>query len=167
VLQINGEAVVTIFLVISTSEIAGCKASTEGLPVPLRPQGVCNQELMDAVRIGDASQVRALLARHARVTCVEPVLYGADRVRDWTTPLEQAVATGQPDLVRTIIAAGAKPGDHEREIPALYRAVRMRRADLVRMLLESGASANSHSGSPILREAVLQNDLRIVSLLWD
>lgn len=165
--HLNGDVRATIFLIVSASQIGGCKASNEGLPVPLRPDGVCSQELTDAVRVGDESQVRALLARHAQVSCIEPIPSDAYRVRPWTTPLELAVATGQPHLVRTIIAAGAKPADHENEIPALYRAVRMRRVDLVRILLESGASANSHSGSPILREAVLQNDAGIVSLLLE
>jgi ankyrin repeat protein len=159
-------SVATLFLAVASSQFAACKGSDEGPPVPLRPHGVCNQELTDAVRLGRAAQVRTLIARHAQVNCIEPVS-GADRVRPWTTPLELAVATGQPDVVRLVIAAGAKPADEELEIPAIYRAVRLRRLDLVRILLESGASADSRSGSPILREAVLQSDVGIVSALLE
>lgn len=145
-------------------QLSACRASSDGSPVPLRPNGVCSRELTDALRSANGPEVRALLARHAQVRCKEPV-DGAARVRPWTTPLELAVATGQAEMVHLIIAAGASPADDEMEAPAIHRAVSMRRVDLVRILVEAGAAANSHSGRPLLWEAVLQDDVAIVSLL--
>jgi ankyrin repeat protein len=134
--------------------------------VPVRANGGCNQELTAALRAGNAREVQALLARHAKVTCKEPV-FDADRVRPWTTPLELAVASGQAELVRSVISAGANAADHEVEVPAVYRAVRLKRADLLAVLLNAGASPNSHSGHPLLREAIQQGDPNVVGLLLD
>jgi hypothetical protein len=126
----------------------------------LRPNGACNEEFMDAIRAADAPAIRALTARRVQARCVEP---GVDGAGGSTTPLDLAVATGQPEVVHAVIAAGA---DLSSEGAAIYRAVRSRRFDLVTLLLDSGASADSWgSGRPILREAILQDDIGMASLL--
>lgn len=143
----------------------GCRSPHVAPPVPSGPNGVCNTDLTGALRAGDSARVEALIARHASVRCTEPIAGDAERVRPWTTPLELAVASGRIRLVQLVIAAGAQPGSHDTEVPAIYRAVRMGRPDLVEYLLQSGASANSHSGNPILREAIKSGNSSIVRLL--
>lgn len=160
------KAINILWILVAASPLIGCGPSNRDSPLPLRPGGVCNQELTDALRAGQAATVRELIVRHVQVRCFEPAS-GATKVRPWTTPLELAVASGQPELVRLLISAGADAGDDKREITAIYRAVRMRRLDLVTMLIDAGASPNSHSGNPLLREAILQGDQPIVSALLD
>jgi hypothetical protein len=153
-----------LVLLFSALLATGCNTADDDLPVPLRPDGRCNEDLVDALRRGDAPRVRALVARHVQVRCSERPPSVGYAVRP-STPLELAVATGQPELVRMLIAAGAKPDHHELE--AIYQAVRSRRIDLVKLLLDSGARADAPSGTPLLREAILQHDPAIAALLLE
>jgi hypothetical protein len=136
----------SIILALTPLLCGACNLESAEPPLPPGPNGACNPELTAALRAGDARQVDRLIARNAVVRCQEAAIGDPDRVRRWTTPLELAVETGQVAIVTAVLAAGAGAANHEIEVPAIYRAVRMKRPDLLNALLQAGASANSHSG---------------------
>jgi uncharacterized protein len=121
-----------------------------------------DDQLVDAVFLSDADDVRALLAQ------------GADpdaRDEEQHPALALAIADGGPDLVRLLLESGANPNLRDADgLMALDVAVYRRRLDLVWLLLRFGADANTcdEQGLSTLWRASLVSteDSRIHELLW-
>lgn len=123
-----------------------------------------DQSLFDAVKAGDAEQVRDLLKGGANVRAKDryketPLIYAAQNdsleiiklliehnalvdfpgERGWT-PLRYAVDKGKIENVRLLIAAGANVNSHDRmrETP-LYWAIFRWQLEVARLLIENGA----------------------------
>jgi len=93
--------------------------------------------LIDAVKAGDESAVRALLDQRVNVNAPEA---------DGTTALHFAVHGDDPDIVRVLIRAGADVKAANRYgVTPLWLASVNGNADSVGMLLEAGADANTVS----------------------
>jgi uncharacterized protein len=121
-----------------------------------------DDQLVDAIFLSDADEVRALLTQ------------GADpdaRDEEQRPALTLAIADGEPELVRLLLEAGADPnlGDAD-GLRALDVAVYRRRLDLVWLLLRFGADANTcdELGLSTLWRASLASteNSRIHELLW-
>jgi len=91
--------------------------------------------LVDAVRAGNAAQVRALIDTRVDVNATQP---------DGTTPLHWAVDRDRPDIVQMLIRAGAnvKAANRYGATP-LWLASVNGDAKTIAMLLEGGADAGS------------------------
>ncbi len=105
-----------------TPKLPSAEARTAGL------------ELLEAVRLGEAENARALIDRGADVNVTGP---------DGTTPLHWAVHLADVDMAKRLIARGAGVEALNRyELAPLHVAAGEGSADLVRLLLGAGASAN-------------------------
>lgn len=107
-----------------------------------------NDELLDAVFLRDAEEVRKLLARGA-----DPDACNEDRC----APLMMATVEGDTEIVHDLLEAGADPNLVDGDgWTALDVAVYRRRLDLVWLLLQYGAAAGEQSdtGSKVLVRAV-------------
>lgn len=94
--------------------------------------------LIDAVKRGDASAVRALLAKKADVNATNP---------DGATALHWAAQENQPAIAGILIDAGAKVNAGTRyNITPLALAAKSGSAVIVERLLKAGVDANSTSG---------------------
>jgi len=148
--------------------------------------GLVDQALVDAVRRRDVERIREALAAGARVEAMtrhgESVLFvaaqrgfadivavlieaGADvrfRHKIYGSPLTQASAAGHTEIVRQLLAAGARPNVSGES--ALARAALGGHVDIVDQLLAAGADPNAGQGTP-LREACRRDQVAIVQRL--
>jgi hypothetical protein len=107
-------------------------------------------ELVLAIRVGDAETVQRLVASH-RGLASSP-LGGRYRTR---TPLHVVADwpgffPNGPEIVRTLLAAGADPNAREPETPSeapLHWAASSDDADVARALIDGGADVNMPDGS--------------------
>ncbi len=121
-----------------------------------------DDQLVDAIFISDADDVRTLLAQGADPDARDDEQHPA---------LTLAIADGGPELVRLLLEAGANPNLRDADgFTALDVAVYRRRLDLVWLLLRFGADANTcdEQGTSTLWRAslVAPEDSRIHELLW-
>ncbi len=97
-------------------------------------------------------------------SALEPELYGL-------TPLMFAVASGKPDAVRALVAAGAKVNYASREgnpgQTALFSAIQSANAEMVRLLLELGGDPQAAlaDGTTLLAAAENGDQREIAALL--
>jgi len=120
-----------------------------------------DDELLDAVFLRDADEVRHLLSRGA-----DPDAYNEDRC----TPLMMATVEGDADIARSLLEAGADPNLVDGDgWTALDVAVYRRSLDLVWLLLQYGAapSGETNTGSKVLVRAIFgqKNAADILRLL--
>jgi uncharacterized protein len=109
-----------------------------------------NDELLDAVFLRDAEEVRKLLAQGAN-----PDAYNEDRC----TPLMMATVEGDTEIARSLLEAGADPNLVDRDgWTALDVAIYRRTLDLVCLLLQYGATTTDESdtGSKVLVRAMFR-----------
>jgi uncharacterized protein len=113
-----------------------------------------DEQLLDAVFLSDADDVRALLAR------------GADpdaRDEERRPALAVAITDGHGDIARLLLEAGADPDLCDRDrFTALDLAVYRRRLDLVWMLLAFGARVHDHGdggASTLWRASLVSSDV--------
>jgi len=115
--------------------------------------------LVDAVRTGNAAQVRALIDKRVDVNATQP---------DGTTPLHWAVDRDRPDIVQMLIRAGAnvKAANRYGATP-LWLASVNGDAKTIAMLLEGGADAGSSNadGESALMVAARTGKTDAVNLL--
>ena len=115
--------------------------------------------LIDAVKAGDESAVRALVDQRVNVNAPEA---------DGTTALHFAVHGDDPDIVRVLIRAGADVKAANRYgVTPLWLASVNGNADSVGMLLEAGADANTVSaeGETVLMAAARTGKVAAVRAL--
>lgn len=115
--------------------------------------------LVDAVRQGDVSSVRALLKTGADVNQPEG---------DGTTPLHWAVHGDSVDLVRVLLSAGASAqAANDLGITPLHLAAANGNVETLRLLLEKRANANAAAASGVtpLMEASRNGGVDAVRLL--
>ncbi len=109
-----------------------------------------NDELLDAVFLRDAEEVRKLLALGAN-----PDAYNEDRC----TPLMMATVEGDTEIARSLLEAGADPNLVDGDgWTALDVAVYRRTLDLVCLLLQYGATSTNENdtGSKVLVRAMFR-----------
>lgn len=109
-----------------------------------------NDELLDAVFLRDAEEVRKLLAQGAN-----PDAFNEDRC----TPLMMATVEGDTEIARSLLEAGADPNLVDGDgWTALDVAVYRRTLDLVCLLLQYGATTTDESdtGSKVLVRAMFR-----------
>lgn len=109
-----------------------------------------NDELLDAVFLRDAEEVRRLLGQGAN-----PDAYNEDRC----TPLMMATVEGDTEIVRDLLEAGADPNLVDADgWTALDVAVYRRTLDLVCLLLQYGATTTDEAdtGSKVLVRAMFR-----------
>jgi predicted Zn-dependent protease len=117
-----------------------------GLNLNVQCNGMC--PILKAVRAGDESMVRYLIASKANVN-----------VRDSfsSTPLILAVEENEPEMVADLLASGADVNAIDSSgFSALRHAVRKGRTELAEQLLRGGASANiadDQSVTPLMQAA--------------
>lgn len=133
-------------------------------------------EIHDAIRSGEADQVRSLLKK-------DPDLVSAPDEHG-VFPLHYAAMTGDAEIVKLLISSGAKVNKKIKNggLTPLHVAVEMGHIETVRVLLENGAEVNektekslappgegnrSHSGETPLHIAVRTGNLEMVDLLLD
>jgi ankyrin repeat protein len=97
--------------------------------------GVAQTVLVDAIKSGDVSRVRALIGTRADVNAAQP---------DGTTPLHWAVEQDRPEIAQMLIRAGANVKAANRYgVTPLWLACVNGNAATISMLLEAGADAAS------------------------
>lgn len=92
--------------------------------------------------------------------------------RDGFTPLGFAVFFGQPEIVKTLLNAGADPNLPSREsmkVTPLASAAAAKQTGLARLLIEHGASVNARAagGHIPLHEASANGNVELVKLLLE
>lgn len=107
-------------------------------------------ELLTAVRLGNASQVRAMLKAGAG-----PQAPGIDG----KTPLEVAASYGRGDIVRMLLARKVDPQ------PALEEAALRGRVGILNLLIARGADVTGPEGGLVLCSAAQSGDKATVNLL--
>ncbi len=115
--------------------------------------------LTDAVRAGDATGVRAWIARRADVNAAEA---------DGATALHAAVEAGDLETTRLLLRAGANPNAESRNgVTPLALAVAAGNAGIANALLEAGADARpgSASGETLMMAAARAGRAEAVALL--
>jgi ankyrin repeat protein len=126
-------------------------------------------DICTASHIGDLERVRALLAE-------DPVL--ANRLADYTSyylgsgsPLKNAAANGDIEIVRLLLDYGADPNLREEGTAprghALYAAAANRHYEVAKLLLEHGADPNPpvESSADALSRAISNSDQAMIDLL--
>ena len=93
-----------------------------------------------AVDTGDAAYVRELVAAGA----------DAKKANDYEVPpLAEAARTGNLEMCKVLLAAGADPNAAPAGFPLLFGPVNEDHLDVVRLLLESGAKLGEHKDTMI------------------
>lgn len=131
--------------------------------------------LHEAVKAGDLAEVKRLIGQGADVTTpansetltplgeaahkghaeIAKVLLesGADveNAADYFTPLFYAIWSGDPDTVRTLIAAGANVNvlPNENDVPPLIYSLWEKKVDIITILLDAGADLDSRTGAAL------------------
>ena len=116
--------------------------------------------LVDAVKAGDRSAIRALL-KNADVNAAEP---------DGTTPLHWAVRADDADTVRLLLDAGANTKAANRYgVTPLSLAAVNGSAPVIEMLIKAGANPNESlsQGQTVLMAAARTGNVGAVRLLLD
>ena len=117
--------------------------------------------LIDAVKKGDASAVRALLGRSAQVWAVEA---------DGTTALHYAVLADDLPIARLLLRAGAAAGAANRYgVTPLEIAATNGSAAATALLLDAGADPNAimAEGESVLMTASRTGNVEVIGLLLD
>src|SRR4051812_36006547 len=117
--------------------------------------------LVDAIRSGDRTAVRALLRAKADVNAPEP---------DGTTPLLVAAQGDDLDMVRLLLASGARVGAANRYgVTALSLAALNGSATMIEALLAAGADPNTvvSRGQTVLMTAARSGHAAAVRALLD
>ena len=125
-----------------------------GERVPQTRQRVLDDELIQAVESNEVARVKQLLARGANPNA---------RDLDDTFVLAFATARGHTEVVRRLLAAGAKFSDNS-IYPALTEAIENGHHGVVRVLLQHGVTA-SYGGNSYLFTAAASGQEEIVWLL--
>lgn len=117
-----------------------------------------NDELLDAVFLRDAAEVRSLLERGA-----DPDARDDERC----TPLMMATVEGDVEIARGLLEAGADPNLADADgFTALDVAVYRRALDMIWLLLQYGAAASSlpDTGSRVLVRALFGGERRAAEI---
>lgn len=119
-------------------------------------------QLTTAIKAGDATQVKALLAAG-----LSPMVTGTPTQ---SAPLVIAVVTRKHDIVKLLLAGGAQPDARHAtyyNATALMLAVNNRDLEMARLLLEAGAKVNltDKAGDSALNWATFYGDAAMAELL--
>jgi ankyrin repeat protein len=119
-------------------------------------------DVFEATATGRVDRVSSLIAS-------DPSLANAYSP-DGFTPLGFAVFFGQPDVVKTLLAAGADvnaPSRESMQVTPLASAAAAKQTDIARMLIGHGANVNARaaSGHIPLHEASANGNVELVRLL--
>jgi uncharacterized protein len=119
-------------------------------------------DVFEACCIGDLDRIRELLvASPDSVNSYSP---------DGFTPLALAAYFGHPEVVETLLAAGANPNiqaQNSMKVAPIHAAVAARNTRTVEILLRNGADANlqQQQGFTPMQAAVQNGDQAIIDLL--
>jgi uncharacterized protein len=119
-------------------------------------------DVFEAAATGEVERVSKLIA-------ADPSLANAYSP-DGFTPLGFAVFFGQPNVAKTLLAAGAEVNAASREsmkVTPLASAAAAKQTDIARLLIEYGANVNARAGSGHipLHEASANGNVELVKLL--
>ena len=129
--------------------------------IPLPPPDPGASKLMNALRLGDQSNVTKLLVADPRAVKMRGI--------DGATPLMYAVQYGDLASVRTLLDAGADPNvaDHAGATPLLWA---IDDVEKTKLLIERGARVNARSAdgrTPLMVAAGRRGSSAVVRLLLD
>jgi ankyrin repeat protein len=129
-----------------------------------------NGELQDAVRKGDVKKARELITKRADVNYAEDIpVEGGGSVSNWT-PLMSAAMTGNAELIKLLIKAGARVNFmNSRAVSALWLAAGSGSIESVRLLVTSGAYINNSNYEDVtpLMMAAMNGHYQVAKYLVD
>jgi ankyrin repeat protein len=158
-LEIDGKTVRQASFDLTDQEVTGKTAEVVAPGAATKGPRQANTELISAIRSGDVSAVKALLAAGADVNARDTV---------GGRPLHYAVGFGQKAIVDLLLSKGADVDGRAKDgVTPLYSAVSMGRTDMARLLIARGAEVNARTKSgytPLIR-AAFEGDLDFVKVL--
>ncbi len=125
----------TVKMLLDKGAAVDVKDRIDGIPV-IPTGGGRGTALIDAARLGDPASIEALLAAGADVNATDS---------HNGSPLSEAVLYGRQDIVKTLLAKGAKVDATVTplKMPLLTLAAMRRDAAMIRTLVEAGAPVNT------------------------